>query len=249
MLVRNMQAASNMDDFEWGQNSLGGNTPEELQRRGLNVYFAPNVPTNTKVVNLANGRIDWFRERERPPTSGYYADFDSLIRFCERNGATLQETDGLAVVLGTIHSAPVAIAVEDLPNTGSPEGGRLRDLREFATAYDARDYLPELAAWMSDDQLRQVRIWKGARFEANRMYFDLDNPERGAFVATGDESPIADHTYACRDEMMEDVWAQLVTWRQPVDRDQAAAIGATAAQFDPTQAPMTGDPTRAPLTG
>lgn len=28
-----------MNDFERGQNTLGGNTPEELQRRGLNVYL------------------------------------------------------------------------------------------------------------------------------------------------------------------------------------------------------------------
>jgi hypothetical protein len=210
-----------MNDFEWGHDALGANTPEELQRRGLNVYFAPNVPPNAKVVNLANGRVAWFQAQQRPPTGGYFADFDSLLRYCERNGAGLLETDGLAVVQGAIRPAPVALTVEDVPNTGSPDGGptgRTRDLRGFPTAYEAREFLPELAASFGDDHLRQIRIWKSPRFEANRMYFDLDNPERGPFVATGDEGFITDHTYVCRDEVMEDVWAQLVAWRQPANR-------------------------------
>jgi len=233
-----------MDGFEWGQNVLGGNTPEELQRRGLNVYVAPNVPRDTKVVDLATGRIDSFRAQEHRPGTGYYADFDSLARYCQRNGVGLLETGGVAVVQGTIHPAPVTIAVEDMPNTGSPEGDRLRDLRGFTTAYDAREYLPELAAWMSDDALRLLRIYRGARFERDQMYFDLDNPERGPFVATGEEGPITDHTYVCRAETTEDVWSQLVTWRQSIDRDQAEAIRINAAQFTPAQAPLTGGPNR-----
>ena len=58
------------------------------------------------------------------------------------------------------------------------------DLRDCATAYDCRDRLPELSAWMTDELLKQLPIWKRARFERGQEYFDLDNPERGPFVAT-----------------------------------------------------------------
>jgi cold shock CspA family protein len=74
------------------------------------------------------------------------------------------------------------------------------------------------------------------------MYFDLDNPERGPFVASGDEGFIADHTYVCRDEVMEDVWAQLITWRQPISQDQADAIATRTEQTGARQAPLTGPP-------
>ncbi|MBI3968872.1 MAG: hypothetical protein HY329_24810 [Chloroflexi bacterium] len=77
---------------------------------------------------------------------------------------------------------------------------------------------------MTPDLLKQVPIWKGTRFVRGRMYFDLDHPERGSFVADGDEAPISDHTYACRDEVTENAWAQLVTWRQPISADQGEAI-------------------------
>jgi hypothetical protein len=98
------------------------------------------------------------------------------------------------------------------------------DLRDCPTAYECRDQLPELSSWMGDDDLKQVRIWKGSRFERGRMYFDLDNPARGPFVATGDEAPPTDHTYACRDEVPEQVWAKLATWQQPISESQAQAI-------------------------
>ena len=71
---------------------------------------------------------------------------------------------------------------------------RKDDLRDCPTAFECRDRLPELARWMTDDELKQIPIWDGRVFERNRMYFDLDNPERGAFVATGDERPPTDLT-------------------------------------------------------
>ena len=61
---------------------------------------------------------------------------------------------------------------------------RNEDLRDCLTAYDCRDRLPELSAWMTDDALKQIPIWRGNRFERGRTYFDLDNPERGPFVAS-----------------------------------------------------------------
>ena len=83
---------------------------------------------------------------------------------------------------------------------------RTRDLRDCATAYDCRDRLPELSAWMDEDGLKQLPIWKGPRFVRGRMYVDHDNPDRGAFVATGDEGPPTDWTYVCQDETPEPVW-------------------------------------------
>src|SRR5437870_1571080 len=98
------------------------------------------------------------------------------------------------------------------------------DLRDCFTAFECRDRLPELAAWMSDDDLKLVRIWHGTRFDRDREYFDLDNPERGPFVATGDERPPTDHTYTCRTDVPEEVWAKLATWRQPVSPNQIQAL-------------------------
>ena len=218
-----------LEHFAWGQDALGVNSPGELQRRGVNVFYAPNIRPGVRVVNLQTGGVLMFQEDQQRPRDGYFADLESLIRYCERAGAACEERDGLARIEGNIRPSHVHITVENVPNTGSPEGRRMRDLRQFATAYDAREFLPELAAWLSDDMLRQVRIFKGPRFERNRMYFDLDNPERGPFVATGDEGFIADHTYVCRDEVMEDVWTHLITWRQPITADQAAALQASAS--------------------
>jgi hypothetical protein len=98
------------------------------------------------------------------------------------------------------------------------------DLRDCLTAYECRDRLPELSSWMSDDELKQVTIWRGTRFEAGQQYFDLNNPSRGPFVATGDEHPPSDHTYACRADVTERVWARLATWDQLVSVSQAQAI-------------------------
>jgi len=109
---------------------------------------------------------------------------------------------------------------------------RTRDLRDCATAYDCRDQLPELAAWMNDDALKQLTIWRGPRFQAGELYFDLDNPERGPFEATGDEQPPKDWTYVAQSEIPPEVWAMLVTWRQPVNEAQGDSL---AAQMEHTR--------------
>ncbi len=100
---------------------------------------------------------------------------------------------------------------------------RQRDLRDCLTAYDCRDQLPELSSWMDDDMLKQLTLWRRGRLEAGEEYFDLDNPERGPFVATGDEHPPTDWTYVCRREATERAWAQLVTWRQLISADEGQA--------------------------
>jgi hypothetical protein len=102
--------------------------------------------------------------------------------------------------------------------------GHNDDLRDCLTAYECRDRLPELSAWMTDELLKRLPIWRGARFERGQEYFDLDNPERGPFVATGDEGPPTDHSYVCRGEASERAWAQLVTWRQPISESQGQQI-------------------------
>ncbi len=67
---------------------------------------------------------------------------------------------------------------------------RDKDLRDCATAYDCREALPELSAWMSDDALK-------------------------------------DHAYVRHADVPEQVWAQLVTWKQLVSEEQAEAIDET----------------------
>ena len=102
-----------------------------------------------------------------------------------------------------------------------------KDLRDCATAYDCRDAFPELSAWMSNDALKELPLWHGTRFEPNHVYFDLDNPERGAFVASGDEGRPVDRTYVRRADVPEQIWAQLVTWKQLVSEEQGQAIDET----------------------
>jgi hypothetical protein len=99
-----------------------------------------------------------------------------------------------------------------------------RDLRDCATAYECRDRLPELAAWMGEDLLKQLSIWQGRRFARGQEYFDLYKPERGPLVATGVEGPPTDYTYVSRAEASERAWAQLVTWRQLISADQGEQI-------------------------
>jgi hypothetical protein len=101
---------------------------------------------------------------------------------------------------------------------------RTLDLRDCPTAYECRDRLSELASWASEELLKQLPIWKGARLQPGQTYFDLDNPDRGPFVADDATGPPVDHTYVCRAEVPEHAWAMLITWRQPVSVDQAAQI-------------------------
>jgi hypothetical protein len=103
---------------------------------------------------------------------------------------------------------------------------RTRDLRDCGTAYDCRDQLPELASWMSEDALKQLTIWRGPRFEPGEIYFDLDNPERGPFETTGEEEAPKDWTYVAQSQTPPEVWALLITWRQPVDEAQGEALTA-----------------------
>jgi hypothetical protein len=105
------------------------------------------------------------------------------------------------------------------------------DLRECLTAYECRDRLPALSAWMDADDLKLLPLYKGGSFQRGRIYFDLDNPGRGAFVADGSEGWITDHTYVCRDDVPEELWARLVTWAQPISEAQGQAIDMNVEDF------------------
>lgn len=119
---------------------------------------------------------------------------------------------------------------------------RKGDLRDCLTAYEGRDQLPELASWMDDDTLKGLTIWKGNRFAADEEYFDLNNPARGAFVATGDEGTPSNYTYGARSEASESAWTRLITWKQPLSIDQAEALQAQEAMFRiPTPQSAAGD--------
>jgi len=107
---------------------------------------------------------------------------------------------------------------------GKTIAGRAKIPTDSLTAYDARAQLTELSAWMDDDMLKLLPLWRGASFAPDTEYFDLDNPDRGPFVATGTEERSGDHTYVSRDDASEDAWTQLVTWRQPLSDDQVEAL-------------------------
>lgn len=123
---------------------------------------------------------------------------------------------------------------------------RNRDLRDCLTAYECRDRLPELAAWMDDDMLKGLTIWKGSRFTPDEEYFDLDNPARGPFVATGDEGAPSGYTYVARSEAAERAWVRLITWRQPLSDDQAEALQVQEEMFRPAPEQSAAGEARAP---
>ena len=108
---------------------------------------------------------------------------------------------------------------------------RDKDLRDAFTAWEARDRLPELASRLSEEDLKLIPIWRGTRFEKGQLYVDLDNIERGPFVADGEEGIPRDRTYACRRDIPEAVWARLTGQGDPV------GIGGPGRDVGPPQGP------------
>lgn len=92
-----------VEEFEWAENNLGAQVPHQLQDHGVNVYFAPMIAPNEKVVNLANGRVERFVDDEPRPKTGYYAEFISLERYCRTNKLPLNEIDGQVTILPIGH--------------------------------------------------------------------------------------------------------------------------------------------------
>lgn len=87
-----------MQYFEWAQNNFDVQTPHELQDRGVQVYFAPNIPADVKLVNLETGDIVQFHPGEFRRDVGYYAQYDSLQRYCREHGIPFVETSGIVSV-------------------------------------------------------------------------------------------------------------------------------------------------------
>ena len=85
--------------FQWARNNLTVDTPHQLQDRGVQVYFAPNIPSDSKLVNLASGTLaTYYPGEDRPPRDAYYADFDSLGRYAEEHNLPFIETSGTVSV-------------------------------------------------------------------------------------------------------------------------------------------------------
>jgi hypothetical protein len=88
-----------MENFTWAQNNLGIDTPHHLQDRGVQVYFAPNIPSNVKIVNLDRGTVTSFHDGEdRTPEGNYYAEFNSLERFAREENLDFVESNGIVEV-------------------------------------------------------------------------------------------------------------------------------------------------------
>jgi hypothetical protein len=88
-----------MERFDWAWDNLATRTPGDLQSKGIDVYVAPNIPLGTKVVDLADGAVRFFRAERQRPTDGCFADFGSLERFCLKTGFPLAEVNGQVSVL------------------------------------------------------------------------------------------------------------------------------------------------------
>jgi hypothetical protein len=96
-----------MDEwFAWAHNNLGVETPHELQERGVNVFFAPNISSDIKLVNLANGQVVTFHDGEKRPDRGYFADFESLERYCHKHDIPFIETSGIVSTQPADREAP-----------------------------------------------------------------------------------------------------------------------------------------------
>jgi len=85
--------------FDWACDNLAVDTPHHLQDRGVQVYFAPNIPSDVKLVNLGSGTLaTYYDGEERPPADAYYADFDSLRRYAEDHNLPFIEMSGTVSV-------------------------------------------------------------------------------------------------------------------------------------------------------
>ncbi len=100
-----------------------------------------------------------------------------------------------------------------------------RNLRDGPTAYDCRDRLPGLSGWMSDDAMKLLPLWH-APLERGQVFFDLNEPDRGAFTVAGGERVRPETPYVRMRDVPEWVWAPLVTWKQPISAAQGEELQA-----------------------
>lgn len=94
-----------MDGYQWAEQNIDArlrsdlSSPRALQECGVQVYFAPQIPSEEKLVNLRDGRVERFLDGEDRPGEGYFAGWESLERFCRREGVPLNEVNAQAVLL------------------------------------------------------------------------------------------------------------------------------------------------------
>jgi hypothetical protein len=112
-----------MEEFAWAENNLDVASPQELQGRGVNVYHAPQIAPETKVVDLSDGRVTQFADGQARPDTGLFANFEGLERYCRKEGLPLGETNGQASVLprATGEAGDPLAHGEAVPLTPNPE--------------------------------------------------------------------------------------------------------------------------------
>lgn len=86
-----------MNEMEWARNNFGFEDPDQMQREKVDVYYSPNIAPNRKVVDLRDGRVDWFWPETERPTEGLYADYESLEAYCYKQGCPLVEQEGYVI--------------------------------------------------------------------------------------------------------------------------------------------------------
>jgi hypothetical protein len=93
-----------MRGFEWAERNLAVHTPDQLRTRGAKLYHAPRAARNSRLIDLGSGRVEQIREGDRP-SGRWYAEFDSLVRYCVRTGIPLAAQDGQVTSVGDRHGA------------------------------------------------------------------------------------------------------------------------------------------------
>jgi hypothetical protein len=88
-----------MRGFEWAERNLAVHTPDQLRTRGAKLYSATRVARNSRLIDLGNGRVERIGAGDRP-AGRWYADFESLVRYCARTHIPLAAQDGQVTSVG-----------------------------------------------------------------------------------------------------------------------------------------------------
>jgi len=157
-----------MEQFNWATSNFDVATPQELQGAGVNVFFAPQISPETKVVDLADGSVTIFREGQARPTDGCYADYDGLVRYCRRHGLPLTEINGQVGIMPSATRAagdPLAHG-EAAPLTSNPEALAAEAMGEQSQ--------PDPQGAYGGDTGESERVGKGTQAEKGDQRRNLD---------------------------------------------------------------------------
>lgn len=157
-----------MEEFAWAENNLDVASPQELQGRGVNVYFAPQIAPETKVIDLADGSVTIFTEGQSRPDHGLYANHDGLERYCRKEGLPLSETNGQVSVLprATGEAGDPLAHGEAVPLTPNPSA--------LAAPAMGDDTDPDPAGVRGGDTGPSEPVGKGVQAEKGDQRRDLD---------------------------------------------------------------------------